>query len=106
MSGTGDDRDWMPLPVSACWYCAKQTNAAADSQNREVRPVEGSISVCLYCGAVAVFDRALMLRAPTGAELDAMAGDAKVMLVIASLQWQRQYVISESGGGMIHADKN
>lgn len=55
-------------PKSNCTICDSPLDAATGALHTGARPEAGDVSVCLYCGNVAVFDEALSLRSPTTEE--------------------------------------
>jgi hypothetical protein len=58
-------------------------------------PMEGAVSLCLYCGAVAVFGPELLLYPPSREELDEMEKDRDFMNMYVQFAWARQYVMIE-----------
>ena len=56
-------------------------------------PEEGAVSLCLYCGAVGIFEADLVLRAPWELELDEMVKEREFRKAFAEFSWQRQYVM-------------
>jgi hypothetical protein len=48
--------------------------------NRQPRP--GSLSICIYCGAVTIFDEELRLRALTATEVLEVTSDRAVMTML------------------------
>jgi hypothetical protein len=75
------------LPPSACPGCGRVHDAATGTVNRA--PRDGSISVCIACGAVAIFE-AGRLRAPTPAEAAEVANDPRVLMMQRGVRenWQ------------------
>jgi len=53
----------------------------------------GSVSLCLYCGAVALVGPDLILYPPSREELDEMQEDESFMKQYISFIWARQYVM-------------
>ena len=54
-----------------CPFCDMESDSAT-GVNRETAPIEGDVSVCLYCGNWAVFtfpDGVLAVRKPTATEV-------------------------------------
>jgi hypothetical protein len=62
------------MPACPCLHCGKVVDAGMNVIN-ERRPGPGDYSICAYCGHLMVFAEDLMLREPTNAEIDAIAGD-------------------------------
>jgi len=84
------------LPITVCWHCDRPLEAATGFAKTEgERPDEGSVSLCLYCGAVAVFGEDLALEPPTAAILDILATDSDFLNTFAQFAWARQYVMVE-----------
>lgn len=54
-------------PVVKCLRCGHKIDAATDVGHGAV-PTEGDVSVCLHCGALAIFSKDLTLREPTPEE--------------------------------------
>ena len=54
-----------------CLVCSKPLDACTDL-NKGSRPESGDLSICAYCGNLAVFDDQLDLRALTKEENDTM----------------------------------
>lgn len=82
------------VPLTICWHCDRPLDAAAGLDgNEQDRPTPGAISLCLYCGAVAVFGRDLALLPPTEAMLDELQQDAEFRKAYVAFSWTRQYVM-------------
>jgi hypothetical protein len=62
-----------PVRGSRCPSCSKLLDAASgvsdDSDRNEMKPSEGDVTVCVYCGAVLRFRAGLKLELPTKKEL-------------------------------------
>jgi hypothetical protein len=56
----------------------------------------GAISLCLYCGAVAIFGPDMILVPPTRQELDEMEEDKDFIQTYTQFSWARQYVMINS----------
>lgn len=56
------------LPESICAGCGVKTNAASDLLGRDV-PSPGSVSMCMRCAHIALFNADLTLREPNKEEL-------------------------------------
>jgi hypothetical protein len=85
--------DAFHYPITVCWHCDRPLDAARNIPGQEATPEPGAISLCFYCGAVAVFEEGLALRAPTEEELDEMRQDNEFMSTYVSFAWHRQYVM-------------
>jgi DNA-directed RNA polymerase subunit RPC12/RpoP len=73
------------LPPSPCYRCGKELDAASDTVQQGNVPEEGDYSMCLYCGALAVFENSetgLVLRRPTYEEFKEIAQDPDVRKAI------------------------
>ena len=57
------------LPQSQCCACGTTLDGAAG----RAAPKPGDFSICIYCGALSVFDEDLKLREPTQEEAIAFA---------------------------------
>lgn len=80
-------------PFTICWHCDQPLDAASELQPEGHRPTPGAISLCLYCGAVAVFGPELLLYPPTKEELEELAEDREFMQSYMSFAWARQYLM-------------
>jgi hypothetical protein len=88
--------DTTRTPVTICWHCDRPLDAATPVDGEIGAPESGAVSLCMYCGTVAMFGPDLVLRAPTEAEIDALAEDAEFMRTWARFMWARQYVLLRS----------
>lgn len=68
------------VAATACLLCGQQADGASDVANTDEAPSEGDISVCLYCGNVAAFDKELKLRAATPEELATLDDEQKAQI--------------------------
>jgi hypothetical protein len=69
-------------------------DAASDiDQHWPVKPYPGAISLCLYCGAVAIFGPDMILYPPDEQTLDELAQDVEFRQKYTSFSWARQYVM-------------
>lgn len=79
------------MPFDTCPYCACRLDAAsgvADKGDDDPgRPDPGSLSVCIQCGQVLIFDETLKLRKPAHNELKRVfSEDPKAARIIRALQ--------------------
>jgi len=82
------------VPVTLCWHCDRALDAASGFGPTEgMVPHPGAISLCMYCGAIAIFGSDLRLYPLTEAELDDMRTDESFMTQYMSFAWARQYVM-------------
>lgn len=69
---------------------------AATELEGEGSPTPGAISMCMYCGAIAVFADDLKLRKATRLELDELRFDDDFGRQFYGFQWARQVVMLDS----------
>jgi len=73
-------------PLNNCLNCGYKIDAAGTVDGEPgPGPTEGSLSVCLKCGAVMMYDGDLKLRGMTGAEMDEIINDRVTMDVLSHL---------------------
>lgn len=65
----------------ACLHCGKILDAASGVDDDDMPPKPGDVSICFYCGNIAVFGDNLLLRQPTDKEIIALAGDRQLLAV-------------------------
>ena len=65
-------------PKNKCPACGYQVDAVSEVDGNAV-PEKGDISICLNCGAIAIFKDDLTLRKPTGEELLKVSLDPNVI---------------------------
>lgn len=85
-----------------CWHCDRMVDTAT-AMLEPATPSEGDVSLCLYCGAVGVFDSALVLCRPTKELLDDLADNKDFRLQYAKFSWARQYVMLQRS--LMHEDQ-
>lgn len=88
----------MPLdetrtPLTVCWHCDRPLDAASPLDEFQGKPHPGAISLCLYCGAVAVFGPDLTLYPADEQTLEELAEDQEFMQNFMSFSWARQYLM-------------
>jgi hypothetical protein len=67
-------------PVS-CWRCEKTTDTTTAAVGEDTAPAPGDVSICFYCGELAVFTgRGLETRQPTDAERAEILADPGVVI--------------------------
>ena len=59
------------VPESACISCGKIFDVVSDVL-AENMPIPGDVSICLYCGELAIFDKRMMLRPLKESEISAI----------------------------------
>lgn len=59
------------IPPHSCAKCGYGMDATTSAYGKG-RPSEGDVSMCLNCGALAVFNKDLTLRQPTKEEQDSL----------------------------------
>lgn len=62
------------VPVSVCVSCGESNDSFTSVKADDARPKSGDISICLYCGHVAIYDDNLTLRELTDDEMYEIAG--------------------------------
>jgi hypothetical protein len=67
------------LPAVKCPGCGKKLDAATHADDPGLKPSPGDYSICLYCGALHVFDETLRLRPPSIKELLKIAGNTEIL---------------------------
>ena len=87
-----DDYDVTGTPITICWHCDRPLDAASSFDDGGP-PARGSVSLCLYCGAVALFGDDLALVAPTEEQLDELFQSGEFKQQWAKFMWARQYVM-------------
>jgi hypothetical protein len=79
------------VPLTICWHCDRPLDAATGIDAGKPEP--GAVSLCLYCGAVAVFGPDLTLATPSKELLDQLGSDRKFRQTYTQFSWSRQYVM-------------
>jgi len=87
------------LPMSICWHCDRALDAATGIGNDD-QPEEGAVSLCMYCGAVAIFGEDQRLEKPTRDVLDQLEDLPEFRTAFVRFNWLRQYVMIEADGLM------
>jgi hypothetical protein len=70
----------MTINNQKCLECGYEIDSTAEAFGRANKPREGDYSMCLNCGAVAIFDNNLQFRKPNKEEKLEIAGNPAVML--------------------------
>lgn len=65
-------------PSCACIACGKDLDAAT-GVTKAGGPKSGDVSICLYCGNIAIFGKHRRLRPPTDAEMATIVKDPRVI---------------------------
>ncbi len=81
------------IPESPCPACAYPMNRADNVHGPAGAPEVGSLTLCLNCGQLLVFDAPSSLRMPTREEISEVMADSKAWEVIE----KSQYFIKERG---------
>ena len=68
------DDDDTPIPLQRCWRCNYKIDSTSSATGRD-KPKAGDVSMCLACGAVAIFTDDMQLREPTVTELAEVSGN-------------------------------
>jgi hypothetical protein len=69
------------IPACDCLNCGRSLDAATGITGAEA-PVPGSLSICVYCGAVTIFAGDLSLRPLDEAEAASLTGDVLTMQLL------------------------
>lgn len=73
----------MRIAVSSpCTNCGKLLDAAGVPGSETPTPVEGDVTICLYCRHLMIFGLGLLLRNPTDAEMVEIGGDPRLLEVM------------------------
>lgn len=83
-------------PVTICWHCDRPLDAASNMPGQEGGPHPGAVSLCLYCGAVAIFGPENLLYPPTKEELEEMEKDRGFIDMYMQFAWARQYLMIQT----------
>jgi hypothetical protein len=84
--------DTTRTPAALCWHCDRMLDAASAIEGHDA-PGPGDVSLCMYCGAVGVFDDALVLVRPTKELLDDLAENREFRQMFGRFSWGRQYLM-------------
>jgi hypothetical protein len=68
------------MPGARCTNCRCMVTAATDAFDDNA-PSPGDATVCLMCGHLMIFTKALQLRDPTDAEQIELAGDPRIVAI-------------------------
>jgi hypothetical protein len=78
-------------PLTVCWHCDRPLDAASGFGDTEgLTPEPGAISLCMYCGAVAVFGPDLQLEKPSEELLDGLEDSREFRQTWVRFMWARQ----------------
>lgn len=66
-------------PEVNCLGCGQKVDAATSTEEGEVRPDPGDVTICLRCGHLMAFAEDLTLRELTDAEMHEVAGDERIL---------------------------
>ena len=66
------------IPEAKCYKCGSKMDRATGAFGA-VTPKEGDASMCLKCGAVAIFRKDLTLRPPSVTELQLIREDVRII---------------------------
>jgi hypothetical protein len=67
-----------PVPSVECKGCGHKLNAATDVEQKTT-PNPGALSICLWCGYLAIFADDMSLRDLTDQEMHEVAGDKRIL---------------------------
>lgn len=68
-----------------CAECGEILNARMGVGNTNT-PVAGSVSICMYCGNIAIYTTTMTLRAPTSSEYIELMGDERVIRAVRTIR--------------------
>lgn len=83
-------------PLTICWHCDQPLDAASNMPGQDHALTPGSVSLCLYCGAVAIFGPELLLYPPSREELEEMEKDRDFIEQYMQFAWARQYLMIQT----------
>ena len=74
-----------PHPIqSDCPHCGVAIDAATSEKNEELIP--GSVTICIACAGIGIFDGGSTIRKPTDFEQAKLAHDPDVMRHVAAVR--------------------
>jgi hypothetical protein len=76
-----------------CWHCDRMLDAATELADEGATAHPGAISLCLYCGAIAVFADDLRLEPCPEELLSKLVEDSDFRKSFVNFNWARQYVM-------------
>ena len=82
------------VPGSPCRLCGQIQDGALEAMG-EGTPEEGSISICMDCSALSVYDKDLQQREPTPAEWRSMMDDTEFWNQILKMRYLLRQVREE-----------
>ena len=85
----GEDEGHTRIPSTKCPGCGNARDCVTDSELKGAVPKPGDVSVCKYCGALAVFGDELVLRELTADEQRDIDNDPVVRRARTHLLMQR-----------------
>ena len=65
-----------------CLLCGKRLDGAAQTSDEGGGPTPGSLSICAYCAAIAIYDEHLHLRPLTEAEAREVEADPELCTLL------------------------
>lgn len=84
----------IPNNPSICWHCDRMVDALTPTGDKpDITPDPGSVTLCLYCGAVAIVGEEMTLERPTKEDLDEIIKNDEFRMTYANFSWARQYVM-------------
>lgn len=79
------------VPETKCFSCGQPNDAATNVLGKD-GPDAGDVTICMYCGALAIFNADKTLRELTGKELIEVMKDPRVQ----QIERARQYAMKGS----------
>lgn len=89
-------REEFRTPMTVCWHCDHALDAVSNMPGQEAEPHSGAVSLCLYCGAVAIFGPEWLLYPPSKEQLEELEKDKDFIETYMQFAWARQYVMINS----------
>jgi len=69
-----------------CPYCGKENHKATNPLGSDIIPPPGSLSLCIGCAGISIFNDDLTTRKPTEEEKEEILKDANVQRLIIELK--------------------
>jgi hypothetical protein len=81
------------VPETICWHCGIALDAVTPQNSDDIEPHSGAVSLCMYCGAIAIFGDDLRLEPPTTQMLDNLKNNREFIADYMRFMWARQKVM-------------
>lgn len=66
---------------SICTNCGAKLDAVSATDGSDYAPEPGSLSICAYCGTIAIFEDNMSLRPMTSKEIDELSNDVQSEII-------------------------